>query len=189
MSSDNEPTAALQTMTKHLETCLAAAMVLAAALLCAFMPHFVASGGITSAQDFVTLSPVFFPRLAFAVLTALCAVYLFDVRRRARASRPEALEATRFRRGGVMILIIAAYSVLVSTLGYGLTTLVMAGVVIRYLGVRQLRLLVPCAVAMPIVVRFVFERLLLISLPRSDFESIARVEDAIMKFLSGLFLG
>ena len=45
------------------------------------------------------------------------------------------------------------------------------------------------AVLMPIVVRFIFERLLLISLPRSDYEAIAVVEDAIMKFLSGVFLG
>ena len=88
-----------------------------------------------------------------------------------------------------MIVIIAAYSIFVAILGYGLSTLLMAAAIIFYLGIRQIWVIAPVAVLMPIVVRFVFERLLLISLPRSDFEAIAVVEDAIMKFLSSVFLG
>ena len=190
MASDHQSPNAPSPAMLRLEICLAGAMVLASAGFAVFMPHLIASGGISSAQDFLTLSPVFFPRLAFAMLTALCLCYLLNAWREARHihSAADPGEKARFLRGARMVVIIAAYSLLVSALGYGLSTLLMAGIVIRYLGVRQLRVIAPVAVFMPIVVRFVFERLLLISLPRSDYETIAVVEDAIMKFLSGIFL-
>lgn len=191
MSADNESTNAPSPTMLRLEICLAAAMMLLSAGFVVFMPYLIASGGITSAQDFLRLTPIFFPRLAFSVLAALCALYLMDAWRRARYIRSDADpgEAARFRRGVLMIVIVAAYSLLVSALGYGLSTLLMAAAVIWYLGIRQIWIIAPVAILMPIVVRFVFERLLLISLPRSDYEAIAVVEDAIMKFLSGLFLG
>ena len=191
MSSDGEPQNTPSPMMLRLEICLAAAMMLLSVGFAAFMPYLIATGGISSAQDFLRLTPVFFPRLAFAVLAALCAFYLINAWRSARniqsAANPD--EAVRFRRGVVMITVIAAYSLLVSALGYGLSTLLMAGAVIWYLGIRQIWIVASVSVLMPIVVRFIFERLLLISLPRSDYEAIAVVEDAIMKFLSGIFLG
>ena len=191
MSADNEPANAPSPMMLRLEIYLAAALMLLAAGLAVFMPYLIATGGITSAQDFLRLTPVFFPRLAFTVLAALCAFYLIDAWRRARSiqSAENPGEAERFRRGVLMIAVIAAYSLLVSALGYGLSTLLMAGAVIWYLGIRQIWIVASVSILMPIVVRFIFERLLLISLPRSDYEAIAVVEDAIMKFLSGLFLG
>lgn len=191
MSSDGEPQNTPSPMMLRLEICLAAAMMLLSVGFAAFMPYLIATGGISSAQDFLRLTPVFFPRLAFAVLAALCAFYLINAWRSARniqsAANPD--EAVRFQRGVVMIVVIAAYSLLVSALGYGLSTLLMAGAVIWYLGIRQIWIVASVSVLMPIVVRFIFERLLLISLPRSDYEAIAVVEDAIMKFLSGIFLG
>ena len=191
MFADNEPTNEPSPMMLRLEIYLAAALMLLAAGLALFMPYLIATGGITSAQDFLRLTPVFFPRLAFTVLAALCAFYLLNAWREGRyvrsAENPD--EVVRFRRGVLMIAVIAAYSLLVSALGYGLSTLLMAGAVIWYLGIRQIWIVASVSVLMPIVVRFIFERLLLISLPRSDYEAIAVVEDAIMKFLSGLFLG
>ncbi|MCE2453569.1 MAG: tripartite tricarboxylate transporter TctB family protein [Nitrospinae bacterium] len=191
MASDEESTSAPSPMMLRLEIYLAAGMTLLAAGFAVFMPYLIASGGITSAQDFLRLSPIFFPELAFAVLAVLCAFYTLDAWRRARYVRSAAdtNEAERFLRGAKMIVIVAAYSLLVSALGYGLSTLLMAGVVIWYLGIRQIWIVASVSILMPIVVRFIFERLLLISLPRSDYEAIAVVEDAIMKFLSGVFLG
>ena len=191
MASDEESTSAPSPMMLRLEIYLAAGMTLLAAGFAVFMPYLIASGGITSAQDFLRLSPIFFPELAFAVLAVLCAFYTLDAWRRARYVRSSAdtNEAERFIRGAKMIVIVAAYSLLVSALGYGLSTLLMAGVVIWYLGIRQIWIVASVSILMPIVVRFIFERLLLISLPRSDYEAIAVVEDAIMKFLSGVFLG
>ena len=191
MSSDSESANAPSPMMLRLEIYLAAALMLLAAGLAVFMPYLIATGGITAAQDFLRLTPVFFPRLAFTVLAALCAFYLLNAWREGRyvrfAENPD--EVVRFRRGALMIAVIAAYSLLVSALGYGLSTLLMAGAVIWYLGIRQIWIIASVSVLMPILVRFIFERLLLISLPRSDYEAIAVVEDAIMKFLSGLFLG
>ena len=191
MASDNEPANAPSPTMLRLEICLAAAMMLLSVGFAVFMPYLIATGGISAAQDFLRLTPVFFPRLAFSVLAALCAFYLVDAWRRARHvhSAADPGEAERFLRGVKMIVIIAAYSIFVAILGYGLSTLLMAGVVIWYLGIRQIWIVASVSIVMPIVVRFIFERLLLISLPRSDYEAIAVVEDAIMKFLSGLFLG
>ncbi len=191
MASDEESTSAPSPTMLRLEVYLAVGMTLLAAGFAVFMPYLIASGGITSAQDFLRLSPIFFPELAFAVLAVLCAFYTFDAWRRARYVRSAAdtNEAERFIRGAKMIVIVAAYSLLVSALGYGLSTLLMAGAVIWYLGIRQVWIVASVSILMPIVVRFIFERLLLISLPRSDYEAIAVVEDAIMKFLSGVFLG
>ncbi len=191
MASDEESTSAPSPTMLRLEVYLAGGMTLLAAGLAVFMPYLIASGGITSAQDFLRLSPIFFPELAFAVLAVLCAFYTLDAWRRARYVRSAAdtNEAERFIRGAKMIVIVAAYSLLVSALGYGLSTLLMAGAVIWYLGIRQIWIVASVSILMPIVVRFIFERLLLISLPRSDYEAIAVVEDAIMKFLSGVFLG
>ncbi len=191
MSSDNESADTPSPAMLRMEICLAAAMTLLAAGFAIFMPYFIASGGISSAQDFLRLTPVFFPRLAFAVLAVLCGFYLIGAWQRARhvQSAEDPGEAERFRRGVLMIAVITAYSLLVSALGYGLSTLLMAGVVIWYLGIRQIWIVAPVSILMPIVVRFVFERMLLISLPRSDYEAIAVVEDVIMKFLSGIFLG
>lgn len=192
MSSDDHPASAPGggALTR-LEVSLAASMAVVSAALSVFMPHLIATGGISSAQDFITLSPVFFPRLAFAALSILCLFYLLDAWRRTHDARRAAgqLERTRLLRGARMILIIGAYAVCVSRFGYGLSTMLMAGAVLAYLGVRQIWLLAPVAILMPVVIRFVFERLLLISLPRSDYESIAVVEDAIMKALSAVFLG
>ncbi len=194
MPSDEESAHAASPMLMRLEIYFAAALSLIAACLFAFMPYLIASGGISSAQDFITLSPIFFPRLAFAVLTGLCLCYLLNAWHRAparqRAADPaDPAEKARFLRGARMAIIIAAYAVFVSRFGYGLSTLLMAGAAILYLGVRQAHIIAPVAILMPIVIRFVFERLLLISLPRSEFESIAIVEDAIMRFLSSVFLG
>lgn len=189
-ASDDGVTDAPDAALPRLEVCLAASMALASAGLSLFMPRLIASGGISSAQSFITLSPVFFPRLAFAALAALCLCHLLIAWRKARlVRRAGAPETGRIRRGAMMILIVAAYAMLVSALGYGLSTLLMAGAATWYLGVRRLRILAPLVVLMPVVIRFVFERLLLISLPRSEYEAIAGVEDAIMKFLSGVFLG
>ncbi|MCY4381632.1 MAG: tripartite tricarboxylate transporter TctB family protein [Nitrospinae bacterium] len=191
MASDEESTSAPSPTMLRLEVYLAGGMTLLAAGFAVFMPYLIASGGITSAQEFLRLSPIFFPELAFAVLAVLCAFYTLDAWRRARYVRSAAdtNEAERFIRGAKMIVIVAAYSLLVSALGYGLSTLLMAGAVIWYLGIRQIWIVASVSILMPIVVRFIFERLLLISLPRSDYEAIAVVEDAIMKFLSGVFLG
>ncbi len=191
MASDEESTSAPSPTMLRLEVYLAGGMTLLAAGFAVFMPYLIASGGITSAQDFLRLSPIFFPELAFAVLAVLCAFYTLDAWRRARYvhSAADTNEAERFIRGAKMIVIVAAYSLLVSALGYGLSTLLMASAVIWYLGIRQIWIVASVSILMPIVVRFIFERLLLISLPRSDYEAIAVVEDAIMKFLSGVFLG
>jgi hypothetical protein len=57
-----------------------------------------------------------------------------------------------------------------------------------FLGLRKPVLFVPGVLVTPIVIRFVFERLLYISLPRSEIETVAVVEDAVIGLLVRILL-
>ena len=88
-----------------------------------------------------------------------------------------------------MMVVAVIYSFLVSWLGFIPSTMMMTAVVSMYLGITSPVALLPGTIFIPIVIRFIFERLLLIALPRSEIEFIARMEDSLMKFLSSIFLG
>ncbi len=170
---------------------LAVLLTLSAAGLSFFMPDLIAIGGIPAAHDVTTLSPIFFPRMAFGLLGILCFTYFVRTVRQLAAARPgpDRDMQDRLLRAGLMIVIAAAYSYLVTELGYGASTLLMTAVVSFYLGLRQWWVILTVSVLVPVVIRFIFERLLLISLPRGNIEFIAGIEDGIMKFLVSILLG
>jgi hypothetical protein len=89
-------------------------------------------------------------------------------------------------RAGVATLIAVAYASSVTWLGYILSTMLMTAAMAWYLGLRNPLAFVPGVIVIPVTIRFVFERLLLISLPRSSIEQIGVVEDAVLRFLSQL---
>jgi hypothetical protein len=176
---------------RRLEVLLAAILTCCAAGLAIFMPDLIATGGIESSQDFVTLSPVFFPRLAFGILALICLGYTVNS---ARQLRPGSFsfgtdEADRYTRAGFMMTVAVFYAFLVAWLGFIPSTMVMTAVVAIFLGITSPLALLPGTIFIPIVIRFIFERLLLIALPRSEIEFIASMEDSLMKFLSSIFLG
>jgi hypothetical protein len=92
------------------------------------------------------------------------------------------------QRAGVATLIAVAYAASVTWLGYILATMLMTAVMAWYLGLRNPIAFVPGVLVIPVAIKFVFERLLLISLPRSEIESIGLVDDAVMRFLSKLLI-
>ena len=175
----------------RLEIFFAVLLTCGAASLSIFMPDLIASGGLREAQDFITLSPIFFPRLAFGLLAFLCLSYVVNSVRQLQAgsSTSAAGEADRYTRAGLMMVVAVIYSFLVSWLGFIPSTMMMTAVVSMYLGITSPVALLPGTIFIPIVIRFIFERLLLISLPRSEIEFIAVMEDSLMKFLSSIFLG
>ena len=69
-------------------------------------------------------------------------------------------------------------------LGYILSTMLMTAAMAGYLGLRNPLTFIPGVIVIPIAIRFVFERLLLISLPRSSIESVGVIEDAVLRFLA-----
>ncbi len=189
-AEDETPTPQSLTM-RRLEVLLAALLTCSAAGLAIFMPSLIASGGIKSSQDFITLSPIFFPRLAFGILALICLGYAVNA---VRQLRPGSLsfgtdEADRFTRAGLMMVVAVFYAFLVAWLGFIPSTMVMTAVVTIFLGITSPLALLPGTIFIPIVIRFIFERLLLIALPRSEIEFIAVIEDSLMKFLSSTFLG
>jgi hypothetical protein len=181
----------LQSLTMlRLETGIAFLLTLFSAGLSLFMPQLVQSGGIVAAQSFITLSPVFFPRLAFALLAIMgLSYFLKSVRQLSGPSASPVLDRSdRFLRAGLMLLVVVIYALLVSSLGFILSSMLMTLLVSAYLGLTNPLALCSVTVVIPILIRFIFERLLLISLPRSEFELIAGMEDALMKFLSTILL-
>ena len=191
MAAEEEVSTPQSTIMRRLEVVLAAFLTCSAAGLAIFMPSLIASGGIKSSQDFITLSPIFFPRLAFGILALICLGYAVNA---VRQLRPGSLsfgtdEADRFTRAVLMMVVAVFYAFLVAWLGFIPSTMVMTAVFTIFLGITSPLALLPGTIFIPIVIRFIFERLLLIALPRSEIEFIAVIEDSLMKFLSSTFLG
>ncbi|MGA7485446.1 MAG: tripartite tricarboxylate transporter TctB family protein [Xanthobacteraceae bacterium] len=183
--------AAFSPLMARIDVAVAAIIALIAATLTVAMPHLIASGGIDTERDFATLSPVLIPRLAFGLLTVLAIFALIQAVQavRARLGEPRPDEPSRFQRAGVATLIAVAYAACVTWLGYILATMLMTAAMAYYLGLRNPLSFIPGVIVIPTLIRFVFERMLLISLPRSSIESIGAVEDAVLRSLAHIFLG
>ena len=188
-SAEIEAAVALSPLMARVDVAVAAIVALSAATLTVAMPMLIASGGIEPGRDYVTLSPVLIPRLAFGCLTILAIFALISAVQTVRSGigRPRADEVGRLERAGVAALIALGYAATVTWLGYILATMLMTVVMAYYLGLRNPLMFIPGVVVIPVAIRFVFERLLLISLPRSSIESVGLVEDAVMRFLVRIF--
>jgi Tripartite tricarboxylate transporter TctB family len=180
-----ERAVALTPLMARLDVAVAAALALIAATLTVAMPKLIASGGIDTERDFSTLSSALIPRLAFGLLTVLAIAAMIPAIRTVRSGsgRPRPDELSRMQRAGIATLIAIAYAASVTWLGYTLATMLMTAAMAYYLGLRNPLAFVPGVIIIPVAIRFVFERLLLISLPRSSIESIGVVEDAVLRFL------
>ena len=174
----------------RLDVAVAAILALIAATATVAMPSFIVSGGIDTERDFATMSPALIPRLAFGILTVLALMVLVTAVQTLRSgvSRPRVGELDGLRRAGIAAVIAVAYAASVTWLGYILSTMLMTAAMAAYLGLRNPATFIPGVIIIPIAIRFVFERLLLISLPRSSIESVGVVEDAVMRFLTHIFL-
>lgn len=181
---------ALSPLMARLDVAVAAIFVLMAATIAAAMPMLIASGGIETERDFSTLSPALIPRLAFAILAALAFMAMISALRTVRSGigRPRDSELPGIQRAAVAMIIAIAYAMSVTWLGYILSTMLMTAAMSYYLGLRNPLAFVPGVLVIPVVIRFVFERLLLIALPRSEIESIGAVEDALMRFLTRILI-
>ena len=173
-----------------LELGIALMIAVGAGYLAIAMPSFVHVGGILETQDFIRLTPVFFPRLSFG-LTSVVSFIL--VARLVKAA--PGIDAMRlsFRWNDytdvfVMSGFILAYAAMLPFLGYSLATMVAVAATTYLLGMRAFLPLVAFSVVTPVVTRFIFERLLAISLPLCRYEPIAELEQALMQFLAGILI-
>lgn len=166
-------------------------LTLGALTLFAIMPSLIAQGGIPEAQtDFLRLSPVFFPRLAFAILAGLSLTYFISTARTLKLAG----EGKVFDEPGTIQRVLTLYSIaivypfILDWLGYMLSTALLMGGMTLFLGTRVWWQALSFAVLTPVAIRFIFERLLAISLPRSDIDLIADTEEALMRILVSIFL-
>lgn len=174
-----------------LELSLAIIIALASGYIVVAMPTLVQEGGIQEAQDFLRLSPVFFPRLSFG-LTGLISVIL-AVRLIRTLSRRQALVPTfdreKFFGVLVMSILVVFYGLMLPFLGYGFATLLAVAVTSYFLGMRSWPQLLAFSFVAPIMTRLIFERLLAISLPLSPYEPLAVFEQNVMRVLFGMLTG
>jgi putative tricarboxylic transport membrane protein len=172
-----------------LEVVAAALIACAAGGLGVAMPALVAESAFDPPHDFIQLTPLFFPRLTFGVLAVLALVYL-----------AQALHALRFTAAGkqqwwdpkynnviAMTVLAALYFVLLDWLGFTVSTAVMTVAMAALVGGGRWWHVACLALLAPVTIRFVFERLLLISLPRSELDWIADREEALMQLLVRVF--
>jgi hypothetical protein len=185
-----EAAVAFSPLMARLDVAVAVVLALVGAALTIAMPQLIAEGGIATERDFTTLSPALIPRLAFGCVTVLAIAAIVPAVRAVLSGigRPRAGELVRMRRAAVAALIAVAYAASVTSLGYILSTMLMTAVLAYYLGLRNPLAFIPGVLILPIAIRFIFERLLLISLPRSSIEGVGLVEDAVMRFLAGIFI-
>ena len=88
----------------------------------------------------------------------------------------------------VMSALILGYAVLLPVLGYGLATMLAVAATTYFLGMRSPLPLLAFSVLTPVVTRFIFERLLAISLPLCRYEPIGEIEQTIMRFLANTLM-
>ena len=172
-----------------LEVWVSALIALAGAGLSIAMPSMVLEGGIREAQEFMRLTPVFFPRLAFGVMAVLGLVQLGRAIRRLPGAAPSTGEGwiTKYQNPIVAAALVIIYASLIPWLGFSAAGFAGIAAITVAIGSRSWREILPIALLSPLVIRFVFERLLLISLPRSPIDLIAVPEEALMQFLVRLF--
>ena len=150
------------------------------------MPAFVHEGGIQEAQDFIRLTPVFFPRVSFGLTCVISLILVIRMLRAAPGAHVLRLTfpASNYASVLAMCALILGYAMLLPVLGYGLATMLAVAATTCFLGLRSFLPLVAFSVVTPVATRLIFERLLAISLPLCPYEPVAEFEQAIMRFLA-----
>lgn len=173
-----------------LELGIAIVVALATGYLAVAMPTLVHEGGIQEAQDFIRLSPVFFPRLSFGLTSVISLILVFRLLRAAPGIHVVRvpLRASDYTDVMVMSGFIIGYATVLPVLGYSLATMFAVAATSYLLGMRSLLPLVAFSVVTPVVTRFIFERVLAIALPLCRYEPIAELEQALMRFLAGFLI-
>lgn len=181
---------ALSPLLARLDVIVTGLICLGAAVLAVIMPQLVESGGINIGRSFATMPPSLVPRLVFGALAAVAAFATFAAVSRLRHLNTESPgdEGERFARAAIIAAIVLFYALTVTWLGFILSTMIVAAIISYFLGLRNPLAYIPSVLIVPILARFIFERLLLIALPRSRIESIGQIEDQLMVFLVNTFL-
>ena len=173
-----------------LELCIAIVVAVGTGYLAVAMPAFVHEGGIQEAQDFIRLTPVFFPRLSFGLTSIISWILVFRMLKAAPGAHVMQFpfRARDYANVLVMSALILGYAVLLPVLGYGLATMLAVAATTYFLGMRSPLPLLAFSVLTPVVTRFIFERLLAISLPLCRYEPIGEIEQTIMRFLANTLM-
>jgi len=153
------------------------------------MPTFVDEGGIQQAQDFLRLSPVFFPRLSFGLTSLISIILVFRIMTTlpGRETRTLTLDGKKYLNVLIMSVLIVIYALMLPFFGYGIATLLAVAVTTYFLGMRAWLPLLAFSFVTPVLTRFIFERLLAIALPLSRYDPLAEFEQKLMGFLAGIF--
>jgi hypothetical protein len=128
--------------------------------------------------------------LTFALLATLgLAYFIANVRRLSSA-----VGGIIFKEAGTLPRVLTLYSIaviypfLLPWFGFVVPTILLMVSMTLFLGTRVWWHVIGFTFLTPITIRFVFERLLAISLPRASIEMIEVAEEALMQLLVSIFL-
>lgn len=173
-----------------IEVLVAAGFTATGVLLAIFMPALIGAGGFETAEDYLHLTPDFFPRLTMVLLAAVSLRYLVGAVRDVAGStgRQDPEDLKKLSRAGFMVAVALCYAAVISWLGFITATMLVTVAVSYFLGLRNPLAFLPGVIVVPIAIRFIFERLLFIALPRSEIDVIAGIEDAVIGVLAKVLL-
>jgi len=162
----------------------------AAGYIALTMSSLVHQGGMVEAQDFLHLSPVFFPQLSFALTCLVSAIFLVQTALRFPAAGHVKAGGAKANYWNVtlMCVLVIMYGLLLPLLGFGFATLIALMATSYVLGTRSLWKLAAFGIVTPVIIRLIFERVLYISLPSSSIGFLIHLEQGLMQFLAGLFM-
>lgn len=150
------------------------------------MPGLIAQGGIPAAQtDFLKLSPIFFPRLTFILLAVLGLSYFVGSVRGLAST----VEGGIYREKGILPRVIILYAIavvypiLLPWFGFVVPTIFLMAAMTLFLGIRSLWQALGFSILTPVMIRYIFTRLLAISLPDSEFDWLSDAEEALMRLI------
>lgn len=172
------------------ELFVAALLAIVALMFAVFMSSLIGAGGIETAEDYLHLTPDFFPRLTMLLLAAVCVRHALGAARAlARSTERHNDEYLgKLKRAGFMVIVAMCYAATISWMGFILSTMLVAAVTSYFLGLRNPLAFLPGVVIVPMTIRFVFERLLFIAVPRSEIDFVAGIEDAVIGLLVKILL-
>lgn len=120
----------------------------------------------------ITPGAAFFPRLVAAGIAALAVVLL--VQGLLRRQRTHEIARDEAVRAVVPLALLGAYVAAMSVVGFLAATVAFLLVLMRYSGVDRLRVLVPVAVGLSVVLQYAFVGFLHVPLPQGEVVALAR---------------
>ncbi len=169
-----------------LEPGLALVTICVGVMLALFAEQLLVGSDFSFERRFMTLEPTVFPRVVGALLVVFGGSYVLQWLSADGIRRLAIPTLGPLARPFVALGLLFAYATLIPALGYGWATAVIVFTASYWMGIGSLFGAAVYALIATIVIRFIFERVLLVGLPQARIAPLRDAENAVMSFLSAV---